>query len=708
MSDKNQIRLMPDFSVLISFLLIIILEWGNAFCASAQTAKDASPNDSSTINHLVQRAISLESSSPQQSMVLINKADSIAQINEQENLYPDILYQKGKLNYQLGNYKESLIQLLNALSLYEENKNPKGIADSYNQLGSIYIFQGDYTRALDFFLKSLQIKDSIADFTGISNTYNNIGTIFYEQYNYNQALAYFFKSIEIDHKNQNETGMAKTFMNIGTAYMEQLKYDSAVIYFNKSLEVHLKYHNMQEIASCYTNLAIVSEETMQPSKAMENYQKSLKIYEELGAQQGIASTLFNIGFFYSRSGQFTQAINNYKTSIRIAQKIGSVSDIEKASRGLSDAYSMTGNYKEAYSYFKLNKLMNDKLADEKNVRQFTQLEMNYEFDQQKKQIEFIQQQKELAHQAELKRQRMVLMFTISGAFFLLLFALVVLKSYRQKKRDNELLTLQKAEISNQRDKIDHQNHEITDSIHYARRIQTALLPPDETVDELLKNYFVLYKPRDIVSGDFYWVSTKNNKVILVIADCTGHGVPGAFMSMLGISFLNEIVLQHQEVSSDLILNSLRNYVIKSLRQTGKMGEPKDGMDISLAIFDFEQHEIQFSGAYNPLYLIRKGKLTQINADKMPIGISDKYKTPFNKELIKFESGDAFYMFSDGYIDQFGGPENQKFKSRTFKELLLTIQDKNMVEQKEILDKTIEDWRGDYEQIDDILVFGIRV
>ena len=264
------------------------------------------------------------------------------------------------------------------------------------------------------------------------------------------------------------------------------------------------------------------------------------------------------------------------------------------------------------------------------------------------------------------------------------------------------------EIARQRDHIAEINREITDSIMYAQRIQAAVLPEHETIKTLLTDYFILFKPRDIVSGDFYWFSKKGSKIIAVAADCTGHGVPGAFMSMLGVSLLNEITTTLETFTAAEILDQLREYIKYTLSQTGKKDEAKDGMDMALCIIDPVKHEAQFAGAYNPLWLVTKDEMIVYKGDKMPIGIHIANEYKFANNVISLNNGDVLYMFSDGYADQFGGPESKKFKSGSFRDLLLQIHKKSMEEQREILDRTIEEWRGDGPQIDDIMVMGIRI
>jgi serine phosphatase RsbU (regulator of sigma subunit) len=270
--------------------------------------------------------------------------------------------------------------------------------------------------------------------------------------------------------------------------------------------------------------------------------------------------------------------------------------------------------------------------------------------------------------------------------------------------NEELMTLNEA--------ISKQNNEIIDSINYAKRIQAAMLPPETYVSELLNENFILYKPRDIVSGDFYWIKQVNQYIVLVAADCTGHGVPGAFMSMLGMSFLNEIVQRREITQANQVLNELRKQVKYSLRQHGQRDESKDGMDMALCVIDMKSMQMQYTGAHNPLYLIKEvngtPELNEIKADHMPIGYYHGKDKSFVNHDIQLEMGDTFYIFSDGFIDQKGGEANKKFMSKNFKNLLLEIHDQPLCDQKEILEKRLADWIGNNSQMDDILVIGVRV
>ena len=299
----------------------------------------------------------------------------------------------------------------------------------------------------------------------------------------------------------------------------------------------------------------------------------------------------------------------------------------------------------------------------------------------------------------------------------------IIQMLEQKKHEIEQQSLELSETSTELkwqtenalrlyDEVEQQRKEMTDSILYAKRIQTILLPEKSFFNEILNDYFVLFQPRDIVSGDFYWINAKKEKTLVAVADCTGHGVPGAFMSIMGINFLNTIA-QDDNLHADTILNQMREQVINALKQTGKVLENKDGMDMAMCIIDWENARIEYAGANIPLILIRSTpelphELIEIRADRMPIGIYEMTIKPFTRHTIPVIPGDAIYMFSDGYCDQFGGTELKKFKKKNLTKLLSEIHTMSMTEQRKKLKRNLDIWRGDLPQVDDILMLGIKI
>ena len=315
------------------------------------------------------------------------------------------------------------------------------------------------------------------------------------------------------------------------------------------------------------------------------------------------------------------------------------------------------------------------------------------------------QKKESEHQSEVKQQKIIIWAVVGGLALVFLFSIFLGNRYR--------ITQKQKKIIEEKNKIvEEKNKDITDSINYAKRIQEAILPAKEIKYKLFPNAFVLFQPRDIVSGDFYWFTEKNGKRIISAVDCTGHGVPGAFMSMIGNAFLNEIVNQRGITQPSEILSELRHSIIHSLKQSDKEGGAKDGMDIALLSFDDENNTVEFSGAHNPLLRCKmadgKWQMEEYLADKRPIGYYLGKGLPFTNQKISLQKGDTLYIFTDGYADQFGGPKGKKFKYKQFQEVLLSIQNEPMIKQEEILLKKFSEWKGSLEQIDDVLVIGIKV
>lgn len=321
----------------------------------------------------------------------------------------------------------------------------------------------------------------------------------------------------------------------------------------------------------------------------------------------------------------------------------------------------------------------------------------------------------------IEKQKMLLWFFVIALVLVSGLGYFIYRGYRIKKEaniqleaKNKMILAQKDEIQHQkeiaesqRDQIAYQKKHITDSIEYALRIQTALLPSLELFSDRI-DHFVLYKPRDIVSGDFYWVAEiEESRHVIIAADCTGHGVPGAFMSMLGVSFLNEIILNKKIEQPDQIMNTLREDVIRSLKQVEESSGVKDGMDMCICLLDTKNNSLQFAGANNPLWIISRGELTEIKGDKMPVAIHTSMR-PYTNHWVDLKEGDTFYIFSDGFADQFGGQNQKKFLSKNLKRVLGELQQKSMMDQGAELDRIFEEWRKEVDQVDDVTIIGVRV
>ncbi len=645
----------------------------------------------------------------------------------------------GIIYFNIGQYDKALENYLKASEILSQINDIDGLARAYNNIANLYNYQSNYPLALVYSFESLKIHEELENEKEISQTLYNIGTIYEAQKDYSKALEYSEKALTISEKLDNKKEMADIYSNIGNLYLSMSKkdtiletekpnyYSKAKSYFEKSLPLYSKIGYKKGLANSYNNIGLINLDLRNHSTALTFFEKSLKIYEELGDKYGLSETKLNIGKFYNEIKNYSKAIFNLKNALSISNELNSKEQISNIALEISKTYAATGDYKNAYlSHFQHKKLL-DELRNDEKIREANKQELNYEVNKKQKEMELEQQKKDLLAQEEIRKQSMYAIGAFIALGLVALVAFFIFRSYRIKRKSNILLEKHRDEILQKNEELLQLNEEITaqreltekqrdialqrqkeimDSIQYAKRIQTAVLPQREMFVELVPDYFIYFKPRDIVSGDFYWLKKLNKHIVIAAADCTGHGVPGAFMSLLGIAFLNEIVNEKLTDAAG-ILNLLRERIIEALHQTWKDDEAKDGMDIALSVINIETKELQYAGAYNPLYLFRNGDLIEKKADKMPIGIHIREAQDFTNHSIQLKENDSIYMFSDGYIDQFGGEMGSKFKTKRFKELLFSMHNKPMKEQKEIIDETHITWKGEQKQLDDILVIGMH-
>jgi serine phosphatase RsbU (regulator of sigma subunit) len=554
---------------------------------------------------------------------------------------------------------------------------------------------------------------------------------------------------------KNATELARYLTKLGYLYWQIDAGREAVSYFERSAEVNKQLKNNNALCTIYTNLGLISSELEEYQKAIGFFEKSLKLNQSSGNKEDIASDYLNIALAFQSLGYYAESNNRAKTALERALEINNLGIVKSSYGILAENAEKLGNSKESAEYYekyntitkhlqkqqmavmesqtkdyklqvqttdKILKNTLDTLGEVKEMNREMQLQnelLNKENQlKEEQQARMEEQQARLEAREKTRRTQILYLIVVLG---LLSFIIgLVYWQFSNKKKANHLLKEQNAEIERQKKEIEtqhslatQQKKRITDSIQYAKRIQKAVLPLDSAFSDNFKEYFILYKPKDIVSGDFYWITRKENVLILAVADCTGHGVPGAFMSMLGVAYLNEIVNKiaiNKHISTlnaDEILNELREMVINSLHQTGEPSEPKDGMDISICIIDFDSKKLQFAGANSPLYIVRNGELKHFEADKMPVSYHQKRNVPFTRQNFDLKPDDSLYLFSDGYIDQFGADSGNKFLSKRFRELILQIHDKPLADQLKIFNQTFEDWRGNKAQLDDVLVIGIR-
>ncbi|MBN1990509.1 MAG: tetratricopeptide repeat protein [Bacteroidales bacterium] len=594
-------------------------------------------------------------------------------------------YQRALGILEKGNDKEQIASAKVGIAQIYESMPRNPLATSENEV--------NYRKALDYYMQSLALFKEIraerkkeSDNLGIARILNNIAII-YSRIATNNFIASYGEAWEDSLVKLSSSQILTSF-------------NQSVDYYNQALAIFAELDERSDIASVKTNLGTTYSYAREWRKADEHLTEALQLVRQIGNTYELATTVYALGDSRFRQGRYDRAEELMLECVKLAKSVGLKEVEQSGCETLSKVYVVKNDYVRAFLYQHRATRIKDEVFTEKSQKLITEMQTKYETEKKEQEIELLNRDKAL-QDSVIQRQQLVIAGAVVGAMLILLVALLMFRMFREKQRANRALEEKNALIT-------HQKKEITDSIRYAGRIQNAILPSPELIKENLPEHFVLFLPRDIVSGDFFWITRRGSKVVVVAADCTGHGVPGAFMSMLGVSFLYEIVNKEGILQPAEILNYLRERVKTTLSQKGKADEQKDGMDISLCVIDHEAMIMEWSGAYNPLYLIRGGALNEFKADKMPIAIHINDHLPFTNHCIPIEKGDVFYIFSDGYADQFGGADAKKFMTKRLKELLLEIWDKPMPEQKEILYQTHLNWRGDHEQIDDIIVFGISI
>jgi serine phosphatase RsbU (regulator of sigma subunit) len=601
----------------------------------------------------------------------------------------------GNIYIERGTYSKALECFTQALNLSEEAGNKYLSANNLKYIGSIYTDQGNYSKALEYDLKALGIYQNIGNKPGTAADLSNIGIIYDGMGNYTKSLEYHLKALAIDSELQDKTGIAADYSEIGIIYHETKKYPQALLYDFKALAIENELQDKQGIANSLGNIGNIYTDQGNYSGGLDYNFKAIAINRELGNYNDIAINFCNIGNISTKLKNYKQAQANLDSALRISKKIGEKDIIKNIYGALATLDSVEGNYHASLEDFKKYISYRDSLVNEANTKKTVQAEMNFEFEQKQATEKAEQEKKDAIAEQENKKQLIIRNSFIAGFALMLALAFFIFRGYRQKQKANEIIKTQKAVV-------EEKQKEILDSIHYAQRIQHALLASNKLLDKNLPEYFIFFKPKDIVSGDFYWATLKGDKFYLAICDSTGHGVPGAFMSLLNISFLNEGITEKNITTPNEIFNHVRRRLIENVSYDGG----KDGMDGTLLCLSGPT--LSYASAYNVPLIIRKGEAIELNTDKMPVGTSPRENESFTSNTFDLQKGDTIYTFTDGYADQFGGPKGKKYKYKQLEEKLMSICPKPLAEQKDILAKEFENWKGKLEQVDDVLIIGIKV
>jgi serine phosphatase RsbU (regulator of sigma subunit)/Tfp pilus assembly protein PilF len=621
--------------------------------------------DSIRIEAALKLSMIYSSNNPDYCLVIANKGIELAIATKNIKHLPALIKLKGVAYVNLGEYKKSAEEYFNGLKEAEKQNNKKEVAAIYNNLGINFWYQQDYKNALKYHLQSLEFRKALGNPKDIAKSYNNLGMVEVEMTNYKEAIDYYMSALKIKDSLGDVIG----------------------------------------IANGNNNLGIVYERLNRLDEAKQSYEKSLKIFKEEGDKRGELVSLNNIAAIYKTQGNNTSAINIARYALVIAKELNDKEDMKTAYEILAVTSYNSGNYKSAYDFLQYYLTINDSLIIENNFKSVQELEKKYNTEKQEQEIKLLQQNNKIKdieiRESSAQRKNLLLIIALA----LIMISLSVFAFFKIRKQ-NHHLEENKRFIELKNAQLELQKKEIVDSINYAKRIQDAMLKEEEHVSMHLPPHFIFFKPKDIVSGDFYWAFEKDNFLYFAAADCTGHGVPGAFLTLLGTSFLNEINAGDKNHTPGEILNQLRDKIVKELSNNGKT---RDGMDISLIRIHLKTLETIWAGAYNPLWIIEKatGKLIEITGDKQPVGFSETAKD-FKDNAFTLSKGDQVFLFTDGFADQFGGNSGKKFKYRQLKDILCDIKDLTPADQKKKLHQVFENWQGNLEQVDDVLIVGIKI
>ncbi|MBN8701802.1 MAG: tetratricopeptide repeat protein [Bacteroidetes bacterium] len=606
-----------------------------------------------------------------------------------------------------GNYDKAIQTLNYILSNYKEiiTTNQKIIC--YNYLASSYYYKSDYQNALSNYIQSANIAEQTKDKAAQSQGLLNIGNIYLAQKLYTNAQKYYQEALKLNKEIKDERDIALCYNNIGLTYQHLNEYDKALENHFMSLELKKKLNDRKGVAKSLNNIGAIYTIKQKYDEALKLYNEAIEIHEEIGNASGVAKMQLNIGSTLIKKGKSSQAFNYLEKSLVYFKEINNKDLQQRCYEELSTAAYTAGDYKKSYQYLEKSVALKDSIYEEENASIIAEMQTKYDTDKKEKEIALLTTEQELKN-SKIKQQ----LYINIGIAILLLAALLggafIFRNYKQKQKINVQLaeTIIKQQLTEE--ELRHKNDDITASIKYAKKIQEAILPKTEKISEILPESFILYKPKDIVSGDFYWFYDKNEVYsFIAAADCTGHGVPGAFMSMIGNNILNQIVGESVVTNPSFILNNLHDEITKALKQNIPGSESRDGMDIALCRINKRTKQIDFAGANRPLYVIKNNILSEIAPTKQPIGGGHIERVPFVNQTLQMEKGDIVYMSSDGYADQFGGALGKKYMTKNFKRFISEIAYLPMPIQKEKLNNEIEEWKGDKEQIDDILVIGVK-
>ena len=715
----------------ISFLLIGLYSFGQTFEPDKQhivdslktTALDESEHDTLRVISYLELATQYYLSFPDSAMYWIKIAEELSERSDYLLGRSECYGWLGYLHDTRDETDKALEYNFKSVEVLKEIGNYRGLATALNNIGVIYNNLGDVDKTLYYFHQSLYIYEQIGNIYGISLGYNNIAHTYLDQDDYLKAEEYYLKGLEKCEEAENSKdqdyyrGMAMTYNGLASLYRQNEKFELGLMYCDLSQKMCEESGDLYNMLYSINTKGLIQFELYKKSnlpaddpyrdsllnEASKNFYKTIELAISLNSTRSIATSKKNLAALKFEIGETKEATKLAEESFEIAMELGYPDVISWASEQLSKIYAKENQGMKAYEMHVLHIQMRDSVLNLETQKLAIETKTQHEFEK-KKALDDAEHNKEMAiKEEEKKRQSLISYAAIFGAILLALFLYIVFNRLKITRQQKKTIEEQKLKVEEAHVELEEKNQEILDSISYAKRIQTAILPPDKMFHSTLPNAFVLYIPKDIVAGDFYWMEKVNDTILFAAADCTGHGVPGAMVSVVCNGALNRSVREFGLTEPGKILDKTREIVIQEFEKSEE--EVKDGMDIALC--KLEGMKLSFAGAHNPLWVIRNGELIEYKSDKQPVGKFDR-ATSFTTTEVELQEGDTFYVFSDGFPDQFGGEKGKKYKAKNFKQFLLSIQDKDISEHGQLLEKEFNSWKGGFEQLDDICIIGVKV
>lgn len=611
-------------------------------------------------------------------------------------------------NLSNADFKNAIQYANDALELASKINYVKGKSKAYNSLADAYWFHSDYEKAQQYYFKAYRINDSLHDQKAVAFSLYNIGWILcIQQHNY-ESDKYLYQSLQIYQSIRDTNGLLSIYNALASYYVDRSindtitkqYFDSAIVYFNKGINYAKQSKSFTNLGKFYGNMGDLFYQQKDYNSAMYYNTKSLEIHQKIQDSSSIIISLLNIGLCEMQTNHVNEAMTKFRVTYSFTKR-HDIKDIRIiALHSLAQSNYKLGKYKEGFDAYQEYVDLKEKIDKEAYSTSISDLQSTYSLEKSEANVEKLKQANEI-QELKNKKNTYFIIGLLVVALIVILVAGLLFKQNKQKQLTNIQLKEQNHVIAEKKQEIDN-------SIQYAKGIQQAILPDISELTNQFKESFVYYKPKDVVSGDFYWFSKVQDNFYCIAADCTGHGVPGALMSIIGIDKIVQAVFEKKIEHPGKILSYLNQQIKKVLKQHSDESKQMDGMDIALLKFNNDFSELEFSGANRPLFLIREGTLIEYKADKTAIAGFTADNQEFSSTKIKLQKNDALFIFTDGYADQFGGDAGKKFMSKNLKDLLISISHLSCIEQKQKIEIAFNDWKKSYEQVDDVLIIGMKI